>query len=94
MNFDELLRIIAERKANPQAGSYTRTLLDQGEDAVLQKIGEEAVEVILAAKSQGDQRVIEEVSDLFFHLLVYWSAVATLDEMRQGGSPTCCQNEQ
>ena len=70
MNLDELFRIIAERKANPQAGSYTRMLLDQGEDTVLQKIGEEAVEVILAAKDQGDQRVIGEVSDLFFHLLV------------------------
>ena len=70
MTLDDLFRIIHERKANPTPGSYTRRLLDQGEDVVLQKVGEEAVEVILAAKGQGDQRVIEEVSDLFYHTLV------------------------
>ena len=70
MTLDDLFGIIEERKANPQAGSYTRELLEKGEDAILQKVGEEAVEVILAAKGQGDERVIEEVSDLFFHTLV------------------------
>lgn len=70
MKIDELFQIIEARKANPQPGSYTRTLLDQGEDAALQKVGEEAVEVILAAKGQGDQRLIEETADLIFHTLV------------------------
>jgi phosphoribosyl-ATP pyrophosphohydrolase len=70
MTLDGLFDIIEERKANPQPGSYTRALLEKGEDAILQKVGEEAVEVILAAKGQGDARVIEEVSDLFFHTLV------------------------
>ena len=69
MNLDELYRIILERQANPQPGSYTRILLEKGEDAVLQKVGEEAVEVILAAKGQGDYRGIGEVSGLFFHIL-------------------------
>jgi len=67
---DELFVIIEDRKAHPRAGSYTNQLLAGGEDLILKKIGEEAMEVILAAKSQGDRRVIEEVSDLFYHTLV------------------------
>jgi phosphoribosyl-ATP pyrophosphohydrolase len=61
---------IEDRKANPKAGSYTNDLLDAGEDEIVKKIGEEAVEVILAAKSQGDQRVISELADLTYHCLV------------------------
>ena len=41
-----------------------------GEDEILKKVGEETMEVILAAKGQGDQRLIEEVADLFYHTLV------------------------
>jgi phosphoribosyl-ATP pyrophosphohydrolase len=66
----ELFTIIQDRKDNPQAGSYTARLLAAGEDEILKKVGEEAVEVILAAKGQGDQRVIEETADLFYHALV------------------------
>lgn len=66
----ELFALIEDRKANPKEGSYTNELLSSNEDRVLQKIGEESVEVILAAKGQGDERVIEEVSDLFYHTLV------------------------
>ena len=65
-----LNELIADRKINPIDGSYTNRLLDEGEDTILRKVGEEAVEVILAAKSQGDQRLIEEASDLIYHLLV------------------------
>jgi phosphoribosyl-ATP pyrophosphohydrolase len=67
---NELFEIILDRKKNPQPGSYTNKLLDANEDVVLQKVGEESVEVILAAKGQGSQRLIEEVSDLFYHTLV------------------------
>ena len=67
---NELFEIILDRKKNPQPGSYTNKLLDANEDVVLQKVGEEAVEVILAAKGQGNQRLVEEVSDLFYHTLV------------------------
>ena len=66
----KLTDLIADRKTNPVDGSYTNRLLAEGEDAILRKVGEEAVEVILAAKSQGDQRLIEEASDLIYHLLV------------------------
>ena len=66
----DLFEIILDRKAHPQPGSYTNQLLQVGTDAILQKVGEESVEVILAAKSQGKQRLVEEVSDLFYHTLV------------------------
>ncbi|MBS1248607.1 MAG: Phosphoribosyl-ATP pyrophosphatase [Chloroflexi bacterium] len=80
---DQLFTIIEERKANTPEGSYTARLLAAGDDTILQKVGEEAVEVILAAKGQGDQRLIEETADLFYHTLVLLSAHGvTLDEVK------------
>ncbi len=67
---DELFATLQERKYNPTPDSYTASLLTAGEDEIVKKIGEEAVEVILAAKGQGDQRVVEESADLVYHLLV------------------------
>jgi phosphoribosyl-ATP pyrophosphohydrolase len=67
---ERVFAVIADRKANPKPGSYTNRLLEAGEDEIVKKIGEEAVEVILAAKSQGDQRVISELADLAYHCLV------------------------
>jgi len=67
---NDLFEIILDRRTSPQPGSYTNKLLDSNEDVVLQKVGEESVEVILAAKGQGNQRLVEEVSDLFYHTLV------------------------
>ena len=61
---------IEDRKAHPRAGSYTNSLLDTGEDEIVKKIGEEAIEVVLAVKGQGDKRVIEELADLAYHCLV------------------------
>ena len=66
----ELFAIIEERKAHPTSKSYTAKLLAEGEDFILQKIGEEAVELVLAAKGQGNQRMIEEMADLYYHTLV------------------------
>lgn len=67
---DELYTIILERKTHPRPGSYTNQLLQAGENKILKKINEEATEVIVAAKAEGDQRLVEEVSDLFYHTLV------------------------
>lgn len=67
---DDLLLTLQDRKTNPQVDSYTNELLALGEDEIVKKIGEEAIEVILAAKGQGDQRLIEESADLIYHLLV------------------------
>jgi phosphoribosyl-ATP pyrophosphohydrolase len=65
-----LWRILQERQANPQPGSYTAELLAAGEDVIVKKIGEEAVEVILAVKGQGNERVVAETADLIYHILV------------------------
>jgi phosphoribosyl-ATP pyrophosphohydrolase len=66
----KLFTIIEDRKTHPTAGSYTARLFAGGEDVVLKKVGEEAMEVVLAAKGQSDRRVVEEVADLFYHTLV------------------------
>ena len=67
-----LFQTIQDRKANPKPGSYTNQLFSAGEDEIVKKVGEEAVEIILAAKGQGDQRLIEESADLIYHLLCCW----------------------
>jgi phosphoribosyl-ATP pyrophosphohydrolase/phosphoribosyl-AMP cyclohydrolase len=71
---ETLFATILDRQANPRPGSYTARLLDAGQDEVLKKVGEEAMEVILAAKGQGDEQLIFEVADLFYHLLVLLAA--------------------
>lgn len=65
-----LEELIRDRQASPQAGSYTNRLLDAGTNKIAQKVGEEAVEVVVAALGQGRQEQIGELSDLFYHLLV------------------------
>ena len=71
MSFLHILQqIILDRKARPTPDSYTASLFAAGENEIMKKIGEEAMEVILAAKSQGGERVISETADLFYHVLV------------------------
>ncbi len=67
---DELFGVILDRERRRPAGSYTAELLDAGEDEILKKVGEEAMEVVLAAKGQGDERMVSEIADLVYHLLV------------------------
>lgn len=70
MDIDALYQIICDRRDQPSERSYTTSLMQQGEDRILQKIGEESVEIILAAKGQGSARLVEEVADLTYHVLV------------------------
>ena len=65
-----LYELIASRKANAPAGSYTASLFAKGEDEIVKKVGEEAVEVIIAAKGQGHARIVSESADLIYHLMV------------------------
>ena len=67
---NELYGIIADRKSNPKEGSYTCYLFDKGLDKILKKVGEEASETIIAAKNDGKNELVYEVSDLLYHLLV------------------------
>jgi phosphoribosyl-ATP pyrophosphohydrolase len=70
---DSLINVIAERKANPQAKSYTNALLDDPVRAA-QKVGEEATEVVVAALTQSDERLLDEMADLVYHSLVLLSS--------------------
>jgi phosphoribosyl-ATP pyrophosphohydrolase len=74
MTLEELYRIILDRREHPTPGSYTANLFSAGMDEIVKKVGEEAIEVILAAKAQGKQRLIEEVADLTYHSLVLLAA--------------------
>ena len=68
----ELWSIICERAVNPTEESYTSRLLNdkKGIDKVLEKVGEESTEFILAVKNGVNERTVEETADLLFHLLV------------------------
>jgi len=68
--FDRLYQIVLERKAHPREDSYVCRLLQKGEDKILQKVGEEAVEAILAAKSGDADALVYELADLAFHAIV------------------------
>jgi phosphoribosyl-ATP pyrophosphohydrolase/phosphoribosyl-AMP cyclohydrolase len=65
-----LFEIIKERKINLPENSYTAKLFKEGENRIIQKVGEEAVETIIAAKNRNKKEIINEVSDLVYHLLV------------------------
>lgn len=66
----KLFTIIDDRKRNLKKGSYTNDLFESGTDRITQKFGEEAVELIIAASNQSNNRLIEETADLIYHLLV------------------------
>ncbi|MEO8090748.1 MAG: bifunctional phosphoribosyl-AMP cyclohydrolase/phosphoribosyl-ATP diphosphatase HisIE, partial [Gemmatimonadales bacterium] len=69
-----LARTIAQRAAELPKGSYTAELLAQGVGKASQKVGEEAVEVVVAANSEDDERLASEAADLLYHLLVLLQA--------------------
>jgi phosphoribosyl-ATP pyrophosphohydrolase len=70
MILDILQAVILDRKNHPQAESYVSSLLAKSKDEILKKIGEEAIEVIVASKSGDRQQVIHELADLWFHCMV------------------------
>ncbi len=67
---DELFAVILDRERRRPARSYTAHLFEAGEDEILKKVGEEAMEVVLAGKGESDDRLVAEVADLVYHLLV------------------------
>ncbi len=70
----QLWATIEQRKQQRPAGSYTVQLLEAGENEILKKVGEEAVEVIIAAKGEGNDRVLYELADLIYHSMVLLAA--------------------
>jgi len=77
-----LENLINDRKANPVANSYTNRLFDQGLNKIAQKVGEEAVELVIEAKDDNKDLFLGEAADLFFHTLVLLAAKGVrLDEV-------------
>lgn len=70
MTLDDLYNIILERKAQTPEGSYVAGLFKKGTDRIAQKVGEEAVEVVIASKNNNRQEFVGETADLWFHLLI------------------------
>ena len=88
----ELFRVIENRKHNPEEGSYTNSLLQEGDNKILKKIGEENAEFIMACKDKDPISVANEAADLVFHLQVAlahqnvsWTEVLKVLKKRRGG---------
>lgn len=80
---DRLEAIISDRQRNPRENSYTNRLLAGGVPAIAQKVGEEAVEVAIAALAQDRNEQIDEFADLLYHTLVLMRALdISLDDVR------------
>ena len=68
--FNEVYDVILDRKKNPKEGSYTNYLFDKGIDKILKKCGEEATEIVIAAKNPEKEEIKYEVADFLYHLMV------------------------
>jgi len=79
MTINEIYALIKNRQENTPEGSYVVSLLSD-RDRLIQKIGEEATEVVIAAKNNNQQRRIEELTDLLFHSVVLWAALDVTPE--------------
>ena len=68
--FDALAAVIRDRKKNPAEGSYTCYLFEKGLDKILKKVGEEATEIVIAAKNPDNEEIKYEISDFLYHVMV------------------------
>lgn len=68
--FNSVYQVILDRKEHPKEGSYTNYLFDKGLDKILKKVGEEATEIVIAAKNPNPEEIKYEISDLLYHLMV------------------------
>lgn len=68
--FEDVMQVILDRKEHPKEGSYTNYLFDKGIDKILKKLGEEATEIVIAAKNPNPNEVKYEISDFLYHMMV------------------------
>ncbi len=68
--FEQVFNVIKDRKIHPKEGSYTNYLFDKGIDKILKKLGEEATEIVIAAKNPNENEVKYEISDFLYHMMV------------------------
>lgn len=71
--FEDVYAVIEDRKMNPKEGSYTNYLFEKGIDKILKKCGEEAAEIIIAAKNPDAEEVKYEIADFLYHVMVLMS---------------------
>ncbi len=68
--FEEVFDVIKDRKEHPKEGSYTNYLFDKGLDKILKKLGEEATEIVIAAKNPNPEEIKYEIADFLYHMMV------------------------
>lgn len=68
--FESVLGVIKDRKVHPKEGSYTNYLFDKGIDKILKKLGEEATEIVIAAKNPNANEIKYEIADFLYHMMV------------------------
>ena len=68
--FQDVYDVILDRKLHPKEGSYTNYLFEKGIDKILKKLGEEATEIVIAAKNPNSNEVVYEMSDFLYHMMV------------------------
>ncbi len=68
--FEQVFGVIQDRKVHPKEGSYTNYLFDKGIDKILKKLGEEATEIVIAAKNPNANEIKYEISDFLYHMMV------------------------
>src|SRR5688572_13430692 len=73
-SLSSLEKVIQDRKSNPKKGSYTTTLFESGMNKIAQKVGEEAVELVIESKDNNKELFLNEASDLMYHYLVLLQA--------------------
>lgn len=91
---NDLYNVIQDRRLHPVEGSYTNYLFEKGQDKILKKVGEEAVETVIASKNMDRQEILYEMGDLWYHCLVLLAfhnirpeeLFAELMNRRKGGS--------
>jgi phosphoribosyl-ATP pyrophosphohydrolase/phosphoribosyl-AMP cyclohydrolase len=82
--FEDVYGVIEDRKEHPKEGSYTSYLFEKGIDKILKKCGEEAAEIIIAAKNPNAEEIKYEIADFLYHVMVLmsekgitWADIAT-----------------
>ena len=84
MTIRELYTIIEQKRVSGDTTSYTRSLFADGIDRIAQKVGEESIEVVIAAKNDNKDEFVGEVADLAYHLLVLLvQKDVTIDDIKQ-----------
>jgi len=85
MILDDLEGVILSRKNNPSEDSYVSSLFAKGKNEILKKIGEEAIEVIIASKAEDRKQIVNELADLWFHCVVLMAedGLSTSDVLKE-----------